>query len=273
MSGLLVAMARGAANAGIRWATRRISTTVLLLVIAALAGTLVTHQSPSQLVGRAAQLVRAHLPELRSQPAAAAPEAGSLARLPPPSPAAARQQLSRLRVAPAVAVPYARRAYGSAWADVDGNGCNQRDDVLLRDVRPRTVRTARQGGCSHDVLAGTWVDPYTGAVIALRNLKIQAQAQAITIDHLVPLKEANRSGAAAWSPRKREMFANDLRNLVAVGGSVNSAKGDDDPARWMPPLKRSACAYLTAYVSVKTRWALSVDPSERRALVVGLRRC
>lgn len=77
------------------------------------------------------------------------------------SPARAKIELTRLRRIPRqrAAVPYLRDAFGSAWADVDGNGCNQRDDVLLRDSTPDTTRTAPQGACDHDVLAGTWVDP------------------------------------------------------------------------------------------------------------------
>ena len=39
--------------------------------------------------------------------------------------------------------------------------------------------TARQGGCDHDVLAGTWVDPYTGARLVMTDMKDPAQAQAV----------------------------------------------------------------------------------------------
>ena len=31
-------------------------------------------------------------------------------------------------------VAYIRSSFGGGWADSDGNGCNQRDDVLLRDA-------------------------------------------------------------------------------------------------------------------------------------------
>ena len=73
------------------------------------------------------------------------------------SPAEATEQLAALRVAPRqpAGPAYDRDAFGTAWADVDGNGCNQRDDVLLRDAVPDSVTVARQGGCGHDVLAGS----------------------------------------------------------------------------------------------------------------------
>lgn len=173
--------------------------------------------------------------------------------------------LAGLPVSAELLVGHDRDSFGAAWTDVDANGCNQRDDVLLRDAVPTTARTAPQGACDHDVIAGSWLDPYTGRMLTFDDLKDEAQAQAIPIDHLVPLSEAHRSGAAGWTPERRLAFANDLGNLVAVGGSANSAKGDGDPPRWLPPdLVR--CAYATAWVDVKSRWLLTVDAAERAVL-------
>jgi len=160
---------------------------------------------------------------------------------------------------------YDRDAFGAAWADVDGNGCNQRDDVLLRDAVPGSVRAAQQGRCPHDVLAGTWIDPYTGRTLVFDDLKDPAQAQALQIDHVVPLAEAWRSGAAGWSAARRQEFANDLAGLLAVDGPTNAAKSDDDPAAWRPR-EDYQCVYATRWISVKSVWSLWVDPSERRAL-------
>ena len=36
---------------------------------------------------------------------------------------------------------YVRDAFGSDWVDTDHDGCNQRDDVLLRDAVPGTTRS------------------------------------------------------------------------------------------------------------------------------------
>ena len=94
---------------------------------------------------------------------------------------------------------YDRDAFGSDWIDTDGNGCNQRDDVLLRDAVPGTTTVGRQDGCDHDVLAGTWHDPYTGRTLRFTDLKDLGQAEAIQIDHVVPLAEAWVSGAAGCS--------------------------------------------------------------------------
>lgn len=185
---------------------------------------------------------------------------------------AALESLPRVSRAPTRLPAYDREAFGRAWHDVDGNGCNQRDDVLLRDAEPGTTVVAHQGACSHDVLAGTWVDPYSGRRLVLGDLKDLSQAQAVQIDHVVPLAEAWRSGAHRWSPDERRRFANHLDGLVAVDGPTNMSKGDDDPAAWRPRLAHQ-CAYAARWVQVKHAWGLAVDDSERRALIEMLDAC
>lgn len=160
---------------------------------------------------------------------------------------------------------YERSAFGTSWADIDGNGCNQRDDVLLRDALPATARTAQQGRCDHDVLGGSWIDPYTGRRLTFTDLKAPDQAQAIQIDHVVPLSEAWASGADRWSDEQRRTFANDLDNLLAVDGPTNMSKSDGDPAAWRPR-KGYQCAYATRWITVKSRYDLGADASEVAAL-------
>jgi hypothetical protein len=55
-------------------------------------------------------------------------------------------------------------------------------------------------------------------------------------------------------------------SLRAVSAASNRAKGDRDPAEWLPPLTGFRCAYATGWVVVKVRWSLSVDTAERAAL-------
>jgi len=160
---------------------------------------------------------------------------------------------------------YVRDEFGSDWVDTDHDGCNQRDDVLLRDAVPGTTRVAQQGACDHDVLAGTWHDPYTGRTLRFTDLKDLSQAEAIQIDHVVPLAEAWVSGAAGWSRTRREAFANDLHELLAVDGPTNMSKGDGDPAAWRPR-KGYQCTYARRWIAIKTTWHLAVDPSEVAAL-------
>lgn len=192
-----------------------------------------------------------------------------------PSPAeslAALASLPRVPRAPTHLPAYDREAFGRAWHDVDGNGCNQRDDVLLRDAVPGTTVVARQGACTHDVLAGTWVDPYSGRRLVLDDLKERSQAQSVQIDHVVPLAEAWRSGGHRWTPDQRRSFANHLDGLLAVDGPTNMSKGDADPAAWRPR-QAHQCAYAARWVQVKHVWGLGVDDSERRALTEMLDAC
>jgi uncharacterized protein DUF1524 len=160
---------------------------------------------------------------------------------------------------------YLRDAFGSSWIDTDHDGCNQRDDVLLRDAVPGTTTVGQQGGCDHDVLAGTWHDPYTGRTLTFTDLKDLRQAEAIQIDHVVPLAEAWVSGARRWSRGEREVFANELAELLAVDGPTNMSKGDGDPASWRPR-KRYQCTYARRWIAVKARYRLTVDRPERAAL-------
>lgn len=51
---------------------------------------------------------------------------------------------------------YAREAFGQRWADTDRNGCDQRNDVLRRDLRETVIKPGTHG-CK--VLEGTLEDP------------------------------------------------------------------------------------------------------------------
>lgn len=162
---------------------------------------------------------------------------------------------------------YQRSEFGKGWVDTDGNGCNQRDDVLLRDALPdRGLVVVSQGSCDHDVVAGTWLDPYTGRELTFTDLKDQAQAQAIQIDHIVSLSDAWASGAWEWTPQERIAFANDLGNLLAVDGPTNQAKSDQGPPHWLPEVNR--CRYVEQYVQVKDTYGLAVSDDA----IAGLRR-
>lgn len=189
--------------------------------------------------------------------------------------ARARGALGQLALveAPGSAADYRRAAFGDAWTDTDGNGCNQRDDVLLRDLvasAPHTV--GRQGSCDHDVLSGTWVDPYSGASITLTDAKQPSQAESVQIDHIVALSVAWRYGARSWTAERRLQFANDLRELVASGGGSNQSKGGSDAAQWQP-IRPTQCGYAVRYVTVKAAYALPTDAAEKQALVRMLATC
>lgn len=241
----------------------------LPLGIAALA--LLSGCAVQEWAGAADELISSLAPEDGST---SAPEAtGPTASTGDPAAAAATlAALPRVERMPPHLPPYRRAAFGTSWSDVEGNGCNQRDDVLLRDALPGTAVIAPQGRCQHDVLAGAWIDPYSGVRIDLDDLKDRSQAQAVQIDHVVALSEAWRSGAWAWSDAERLDFANDLDVLVASHGPTNASKSDHDPAAWRPR-KAHQCSYAQRWITVKADWGLGADDSERRALTVMLATC
>ena len=149
--------------------------------------------------------------------------------------------------------------FGPAWADVDRNGCDQRNDVLHRDLTDVQVREGTQG-CV--VVAGVLDDPYTGAVVPF----VKADAALVPIDHVVPLAAAWAQGAAEWTPEERAFFANDVANLIATTRAENSSKGDSTAEEWVPPDPTYGCSYGTVVVTVKHDYALSVTPAEAVAL-------
>ena len=149
--------------------------------------------------------------------------------------------------------------FGPAWADVDRNGCDQRNDVLHRDLTGVEVREGTQG-CV--VVAGVLDDPYSGQAVPFE----KADAAEVPIDHVVPLAAAWAQGAADWSDDQRRAFANDPANLLATTRAENSSKGDSTADEWVPSDPAYGCSYATVVVTVKSTYALSVTPGESQAL-------
>ncbi|WP_375388402.1 HNH endonuclease family protein [uncultured Amnibacterium sp.] len=179
-----------------------------------------------------------------------------------PKTVSARSLLAQLRVAqPDSAHRYQRAEfhYDDEW-DADGDGCYTRKEVLIRDAIS-IDHVSRS--CA---VYGRWRSLYDG--------RITSNPNTLEVDHLVPLAEAWHAGAWSWSSRKKIAFGNDLGyrwELQPVTASLNQAKEDDDPAGWMPPKNR--CTYVAAWIGVKARWHLTVDPAEKAALVRWLDRC
>lgn len=162
---------------------------------------------------------------------------------------------------------YAREQFGPAWADVDRNGCDTRNDVLARDLTDVTYKPG-----THDcvVLTGTLDDPYTGRTIAFARGPRSADVQ---IDHVVALANAWVTGAQQLSAERRRELANDPANLLAVDGPANQAKGAGDAATWLPPSRSYRCAYALRQIHVKTAYDLWVTKAEQAALDQQLDRC
>ena len=147
------------------------------------------------------------------------------------------------------------------WIDVDKDGCNTRYEVLIAEA---IVKPKVGAGCY--LTGGKWRSPYDG--------KVFTNPTGLDIDHMVPLAEAWRSGAWAWTAAQRMDFANDLedsRSLLAVTASLNRSKGDRDVAAWLPI--KAQCNYISSWIAVKWRFDLTVDPVEGEFLQTKITDC
>ncbi|SDL09670.1 Protein of unknown function [Nocardioides sp. YR527] len=161
--------------------------------------------------------------------------------------------ISSLTVASENRTGYSRDLF-QHWIDADGDGCSTRNEVLIAEAEE-----APTVGSSCSLSGGRWYSYYDGVS--------WTATSDIDIDHMVPLAEAWDSGARTWTSTERRDYANDLGyygSLVGVTDNENQEKSDADPAEWMPDLQK--CRYLKEYVSVKIRWRLSVDSTEKSAL-------
>lgn len=162
---------------------------------------------------------------------------------------------------------YNRTMFGQAWADVDRNGCDTRNDILKRDLTG--VSYTNSVHCK--VQSGTLADPYTGTTINF--LRGSATSSAVQIDHVVALSDAWQKGAQQLTTEQRTSFANDPLNLQATDGPTNMKKGDGDAATWLPPNKGFRCEYVARQISVKATYSLWVTQAEHDAMARILANC
>lgn len=184
------------------------------------------------------------------------------AALPPniPSKAVIQSELNGLTVASEGSMTGYDRDKFPHWVTISGN-CNARETVLKRDADQVTV------GSDCYPTSGKWYSQWDGVV--------KTVASQISIDHQVPLAEAWRSGASSWSTAKRQDFANDVTGteLIAVTATVNSSKGDRDPASWKPPRTGSYCLYAKMWIHAKHKWGLRLQSAEKTAVQSMLNTC
>lgn len=155
---------------------------------------------------------------------------------------------------------YDRDLYGSAWSDVDRNGCDTRNDILLRDLTNVIFRSGT-GNCV--VESGWFYDPYTNTEFEFVKT---SSGSSIEIDHIVSLSDSWQKGAQQWDAQTRKQFANDPLNLVSTSRSANRSKSDSDAASWLPPNKQIRCAFIARQVAVKSAYQLWVTQAEFDAM-------
>jgi hypothetical protein len=170
-----------------------------------------------------------------------------------------RGLLAKLTVASEAGTTQYSEARFKPWGDLDGDCLSTRQEVFIQDSsEPVSFETSCRVGrgkfTGYASGEGTWMD-----------------TTYLKADHRVALKEAWQSGAYWWSPATRERYANDLNYthvLVVASKSTDVEKGDSDPAEWLPSdHPYTQCNYALAWIQVKYRWKLTVDPSEKAALL------
>ncbi len=191
-------------------------------------------------------------------------EGGGASRLPAPVTSADKAALLA-KLGPAkpedTGAHYNRKEWGD-WAYDPATKCNTRESVLVRDGEGETVDEQCRSTCP---TTACWTSHYDGV-----KAKDPADLQ---IDHLVPVAEANRSGARGWTAEPRAAYYNDPSNLLAVSGKSNQSKSDGDPGKWRPTAREHWCAYATGYVAVKVKYQLTVDDNELAGLTQMLNTC
>lgn len=177
-----------------------------------------------------------------------------------PTASTAKSELASLTVAAQGSQDGYSRDLFPHWITISGN-CDTRETVLKRDG----TNVVQSSSCA--ATSGTWVSPYDGAT--------WTAASDLDIDHLVPLSNAWKSGAAAWTTAQRQTFANDLTHpqLLAVTDNVNESKGDSGPEDWKPPLQSYWCTYAEMWVKVKSVYDLTITSAEKSALTSMLNTC
>ena len=163
---------------------------------------------------------------------------------------------------------YARAQFGQAWADVDRNGCDTRNDMLKRDLT-EIVYKVKTRNCV--VATGNLLDRYSGETINF--VRGNVTSMEVQIDHVVALSNAWQTGAFKLTVLQRTALANDPMNLFAVKGRLNLQKSDGDAATWLPPLKSFRCAYVAQQIAVKAKYSLWVTAPEKEAMARILTAC
>ncbi len=157
---------------------------------------------------------------------------------------------------------YARYRFG-LWRDDDGDGCTVRDDVIIGQA---LESASRSNPCR--IVSGRWQSPYDNAILV--------DPDDVSVDHVVSLAEAWRSGAWNWANAQRTAYLNDIGrvgSLLAVSTTSRNAKDARDPSDWLPPNSAFVCEYLRTYVDMKTVWKMSVDAGERESIAAAALGC
>lgn len=148
------------------------------------------------------------------------------------------------------------------WIDADGDCQDTRAEILISQSSS-PVRFTKSNHCQ--VTTGTWYDPYSGDTYTNDDL--------VDIDHIVALGYAHARGGKNWSRAKKETFANDPNNLIAVDRGLNRSKGAAGITEWLPPNQRYRCDYIRRFETIMKTYKLVYFAKEKRVKDKLVRAC
>lgn len=150
-------------------------------------------------------------------------------------------------------------------ADVDGNGCDTRNDALRRDLRSLQIEAGTKGCVAS---AGDLEDQYLG-----KEYGFERGSANVDIDYIVSGSNAWQTGAAAMSAEELRELGNDPLNLLTVSADLIRQKGGGDAAVWLPPNESFQCEYVSRQIAVKHKYGLWVAATEKAAMETVLDTC
>lgn len=161
---------------------------------------------------------------------------------------------------------YTREAFGPAWKDIDRNGCDNRSDVMRRDMK---IVQTKEGTHGCIVLIGQLYNVYTNKFFDYERVSNSG----IEVDHIVSLNDGWETGMDA-QPALRVQFANDPINLITTDRASNRNKSAKNAAEWLvPDSPEYRCPFVARQISIKKKYSLGVTDQERSAMLDALNNC
>ncbi len=154
---------------------------------------------------------------------------------------------------------YSRDSLPTDWKDLDGNGCNTREDILKKYT---SEYTGRFDGCK--IKSGKFYDYYNGKF--LRYDKSVDTGGGIQIDHIVAIGNAWISGGYKWGKDEWISYINDEEVLIPTSSKTNREKSDKDITEWKPANNSYLCTYAEKQVEIKDKYKLTVTEKEKAEL-------
>lgn len=147
------------------------------------------------------------------------------------------------------------------WKHWVGTPCDARDQVLL--ASGKNVKTEADDDCEAET--GEWFSEYDGVTVT--------EPSKIDIDHVIALSYAAQHGGQAWSKEKKQAFANDTSQLIAVTAKSNRAKSDLGPSEYTDIRRPYQCTFAKTWVSTAIKYGVSATKDDKYTLMLWLEKC